>query len=83
VRGDLMTADASQVIVTTGFTFHAVQVHHRHIPELNADGESPQSAAVRLAQDLAREIDCVEDHFHVEAFQHALADVRAFIERSC
>ena len=78
-----MTADPSQVIVTTGFTFHAVQVHHRYIPELNADGRTPESAAAKLAQDLAREIDCVEDSYHVEAFQQALADVRAFIERSC
>jgi hypothetical protein len=78
-----MTADPSQVIVTTGFAFQAVQVHHRYIPELNADGDTPESAAVKLVQDLEREIDCVEDKYHVEAFQHALADVRAFIERSC
>lgn len=56
-----MSADPSQVIVTTGFTPHAVQVHHRYIPELNADGESPESAAANLAQDLAREIEHVLD----------------------
>ena len=77
-----MTADPSQLVVTTGFTFHAVQVHHRCIPELNADGESPESAAVKLAQNLAREIDSVADNFHREPFQRALADVRALIELS-
>jgi hypothetical protein len=76
-----MTAAPSQVIVTTDFTLHAVQVHHRNIPELHADGESPESAAVKLAQELAREIECVADNYHREPFQQALADVRAFIEQ--
>lgn len=40
-----MTADSSQVIVTTGSTAHAVQVYHRDIPELRADGESPELKA--------------------------------------
>ena len=52
-----ITADPSQVIVTAGATAHCVQVHHRGIPELQSHGESPESAAVNLAQDLAREID--------------------------
>jgi hypothetical protein len=76
-----MTADSSQVIVTTGSTAHAVQVYHRDIPELRADGESPELAAVNLAQDLAREIESVADNLRREAVQRALADVRAFIKQ--
>jgi hypothetical protein len=57
-----MTADSSQVIVTTGSTAHAVQVYHHDIPELRADGESPELAAVNLAQDLTREIEGVADN---------------------
>ncbi len=77
-----MITDPIRVIVTAGSTAHTVQVHHRDIPELNADGESPGTAAVNLAQDLAREIEGVVDDFRREAFQRALADVRAFIDRS-
>jgi hypothetical protein len=77
-----MIADPSQVIVTTGFTPQAVQVHHRVIPELHADGESPETAAANLAQDLAREIEGVADQDRHEMFQRALADVRAFIKAS-
>jgi len=77
-----MIANPSQVIVTTGFTPQAVQVHHRVIPELHADGESPEIAAANLAQDLAREIEGLADQDRREIFQRALADVRAFIKTS-
>ena len=77
-----LTTDPGRVILTAGSTAHAVQVHHQDIPELNADGESPELAAVNLAQDLAREIEGVADDFRREAFQRALADIRAFIEGS-
>jgi hypothetical protein len=76
-----MSADSSQVIVTAGCTAHAVQVHHRDIPELNAHGESPKSAALNLAQDLAREFEGVADNYHRGMFRRVLGDVRAFIER--
>src|SRR5690348_3550248 len=49
------TVDPIRVIVTTGSAAHVVQVHHRDMPELNADGESPESAAANLARGLARE----------------------------
>jgi hypothetical protein len=74
------SADPSQVIVTAGSTADAVQVHHRDIPELNADGESPRSAATNLAQELAREIEGVADNYHRGTIRRVLADVRAFIE---
>jgi hypothetical protein len=54
---DSTIADPIRVIVTTGSAPDSVQVHHQDIPEIHAGGESPESAAVHLAQDLAREID--------------------------
>ncbi len=75
-----MTANPSQVMVTTGFTPQAVQVYHRVIPELHAEGETPQTAATNLAQDLAREIEGLADRDRREMFQTALADVQAFIK---
>jgi hypothetical protein len=77
-----IAAYPSQVIVTAGATAHCVQVHHRGIPELQSHGESPESAAVNLAQDLAREIDGAADDLHREPLQQALVDVNASIERS-
>ncbi len=77
-----IAADPSQVIVTSGATAHCVQVHHRGIPELQSHGESPESAAINLAQDLTREIDGAADDLHREPLQQALEDVNASIERS-
>jgi hypothetical protein len=74
-----MTANPTQVIVTTGFTPQAVQVYHRVIPELHAEGETPESAATNLAQDLARQIESLADQDRREMFLLALADVQAFI----
>jgi hypothetical protein len=76
-----MAADPSRVIVTAASTADAVQVHHRDIPELHADGESPETAAENLAQDLAREIEGAAANYRRELLQRALEDVRAFIER--
>jgi hypothetical protein len=76
-----MTADPDKIIVTTGATADAVQVHHHDIPELHSDGESPVIAAENLANALTREVDSVSDDHHREAFRRALADVRAFVER--
>ncbi len=38
-------------------------------------------AAENLANALTREVDSVSDDHHREAFERALADVRAFVER--
>jgi len=77
-----MTANPCQVIVTTGFTPQAVQVYHRVIPELHAEGETPETAAANLAQDLTRQIEGLADQDRREMFQLALADVQAFIKTS-
>ena len=76
-----MTADPNRIIVTTGATADAVQVHHHNIPELHPDGESPETASENLPRALTRKIDGVPDDHHREAIRRALADVRAFVER--
>ena len=80
--GACKAADPSQLIVTAGATAHLVQVHHHDIPDLKSHGESAESATVKLAADLAREIDVVVDNLHREPLQRALDDVNASIGRS-
>jgi len=76
--GDLDAVDPGRVIVTPGSTADAFLAHHRDIPELRADGATPGEAAANLAQDLAREIEGVADHYRRGLFGRALDDVRAF-----
>ena len=64
--------------MTPGSTADACRIHHRDIPELQADGATPREAAANLAQDLAREIEGVADQHRRELFQRALDEVRAF-----
>jgi hypothetical protein len=76
--GNRDVVDPGRVVVTPGSTAAAVQVHHRDIPELHADGASPREAAANLAQDLDREIEGVADHYRRGLFGRALEDARAF-----
>jgi hypothetical protein len=78
-----MAADPGQLIVEAGATEHAYRVHHHDLPELRAEGESTESAAANLVQDLDREIDSLADSMHREPLRRAIADVRAFIEAGC
>lgn len=80
-EGFSIAADPSKVIVTTGATPDAVKVHHGDLPELQADGETPEAGAANLLLDLIRELDGVPDDLHREPLKRALADVRAFMER--
>ena len=80
VDHDLPVADRCRVIVTADEIGCSVRVHHREIPELCAEGESPRAAALNLEQDLAREIDFVADARRRGPFLRAASDVRAFIE---
>ncbi len=74
--------DSGPVVVTSGATSHAFKVHHRQIPDLQADGCTPSEAATNLAQDLAREIESVADARRRGLFERALGDVRAFVSQS-
>jgi len=77
--GDVV--DPGRISVTPGSMAGAFQVHHRDIPELHAEGATPRQAAVNLAQNLAREIEGMADHYHRGLFGTILDDVRAFVER--
>lgn len=71
--------DPGRVVVTPGSMAHAVQIHHRDVPELHAEGATPREAAANLAQDLGREIEGVADHHRRGLFGRVLDDVRAFV----
>ncbi|HEX8200396.1 MAG TPA: hypothetical protein VF590_07910 [Isosphaeraceae bacterium] len=72
-----MDADPSPVIVTTGATARATQVHHRDFPEVRAQGETPEVAASHLANQLVRALDSAPP-WRRQRIEQALADVRAF-----
>jgi hypothetical protein len=81
-----MKTDQSQLIVTTGVcrecqTVHTTQVHHRHYPEIQAEGETPELAAARLVNRLSRVLDTAPDRWRNESIQSAIADIQAFIAR--
>lgn len=80
--GDRDDVDPGRVVVTPGAMVLAFQAYHRDIPELHADGATAREAAANLAQDLAREIEGVADHYRRGLFGRVLDDVRAFVERS-
>jgi hypothetical protein len=79
---DRDAADPGRVILTPGSAAEAFLAHHRDIPELSADGATPREAAANLAQDLAREIEGVADHYRRGLFGRALDDVRAFLAQN-
>jgi hypothetical protein len=76
--GDGHGVDPARVVVTPGPTADTFRVHHSDIPELHADGATSREAVAYLAEDLAREIEGVADHYHRGLFERVLDDVRAF-----
>ncbi len=80
-----MMSDPSQVIVTTGeFAFRSVPglaVPHRHFPEVQVEGGSPEDADARLAGLLSRALDSVPTDCRSVMLEHAIEDVRAFAKR--
>ena len=77
-----MATDQDRVIVTTGATAQATQVHHRDFPEIRAEGDSPSSAASNLANHLTRALDSALTKWRRDAIEQAIVEVQAFASRN-
>jgi hypothetical protein len=73
-----MEADKGRVIVSTGATAGATQLHHRDFPEIRAQGEGPADAATQLVNQLTRALDTALTKWRRDAIEQAIEDVRAF-----
>jgi hypothetical protein len=77
-----MSSRPDQVIVTPAghsiLASHAAEVHHRDFPEVRGEGDSPEDAAARLADQLARTLDSAPSAWRREWLEQAIEDVRAF-----
>ena len=60
---------------------HTTRVHHRDLPELHGEGETPYEAALNLLRHLIGEEGTIADGWHREGLEHVIADVRAFLDR--
>ncbi len=77
-----MATDQDRVIVTTGATAQATQIHHRDFPEIRAEGDSPSSAASNLANHLTRALDSALTKWRRDAIEQAIAEVQDFARKS-
>lgn len=73
-----MANDQDRIIVTTGATTQATQVHHRDFPEIRGEGPSPSEAARNLSNHLTRAIDSALTTWRRDAIQKAITEVEAF-----
>lgn len=74
-----MDSDAARVIVSTGLTAGATQVHHKDFPEIRSTGETPAAAAEQLSNQLTRALDSALTAWRRQSIEQAIADVRAFV----
>ena len=77
-----MATEQDRVIVTTGSTAQATQIHHRDFPEIRAEGESPSAAANNLANHLTRALDSALTKWRRDAIEQAIAEVQEFAKKS-
>lgn len=81
-----MNTDPRRIIVTESCcdacNVHTVRVHHEHFPEMRVEGSNAELAAGHLANRLSSAHDYVPDAIHREAIRVALADTRAFLDRT-
>jgi hypothetical protein len=80
-----MSSNPDQVVVTpAGYSVlavHASAVHHRDFPEVQGEGDTPEDAAGRLADLLARTLDSAPSDWRRGTIERAIDDVRAFATR--
>ena len=77
-----MATEQDRVIVTTGSTAQATQIHHRDFPEIRAEGQSPSDAANNLANHLTRALDSALTKWRRDAIEQAIAEVNDFAKNS-
>jgi hypothetical protein len=80
-----MFCDPDQVVVTLAghsmLPVRASVAHHRDFAEVQGEGHSPEAAAARLAELLARTLDSAPSDWRRERLEQAIEDVRAFAGR--
>jgi hypothetical protein len=76
-----MDIDSKRVIVTKSAGSSTAIAHHRDFPEIRAEGGSPREAASHLVNKLACILDTALTDWRRETVDHAIADVKAFIEQ--
>lgn len=76
-----MLSDPKQVIVLSEPgacpSVHTSCAHHRNLPELWAEGDTPREAMVRLAEQLSSALDYAPSHWRRETIERAIEDVKA------
>ncbi len=81
-----MMSNPSEVIVIAedrpSVVVHSLSVHHRVFPEIRAEAQSPEDAAVRLGELLSHSLDNAPNDWRRDALVRAVEDVRAFSRRA-
>jgi len=77
----LMKTESSRVIVAQSANSSSFLVHHRDFPEIRAEGAAPREAASNLVNKLACALDSALTDWRRETVDHAIADVKAFVEQ--
>jgi uncharacterized lipoprotein YddW (UPF0748 family) len=71
-----------RVIVSTGATPGATQIHHRDFPEIRAEGNSNREASHQLVNQLEKALDSALTAWRRDAIQKAIADVESFVKNA-
>lgn len=81
-----MSANPEKLIITDSMcacrAVHTHHVHHRDFPEVHVEGLTIGDAATRLVDRLESILDSASGQMDRELIEHAMADVRVFIERN-
>jgi len=73
-------AGLARIVVSPGTMVQSTEVYHVHLPELRAEGPSPEAAAKHLADRLVAELDSVSSSWRRLTVERCLVDLYAFID---
>jgi hypothetical protein len=76
-----MGTAVSRLIVSYSGSLATAVVHHRDFPEIRAEGANAKEAAANLVNKLACALDSALTDWRRETIDHAIADVKAFVEQ--